>query len=146
MKSAVLLCLVGVALSFVIEKNLDVVKDEAWQIWKNSHNKKYKDLSEEHVRYAIWNDNLKRITEFNKASDNLFLRMNHFGDLTNTEFGQAMNGYYSHRTHSNGSTFLAPSHAQVPDTVDWRDKGYVTPIKNQAQCGSCWAFSTVSTL
>ncbi|XP_057290922.1 uncharacterized protein LOC130613622 [Hydractinia symbiolongicarpus] len=146
MKSAVLLCLVGVTLSFVIEKDLDVVKDEAWQIWKNSHNKKYKDLSEEHVRYAIWNDNLKRITEFNKASDNLFLRMNHFGDLTNTEFGQAMNGYYSHRTHSNGSTFLAPSHTQVPDTVDWRDKGYVTPVKNQAQCGSCWAFSTTGSL
>jgi cathepsin L len=123
-----------------------------WEAWKAQFSKKYSSDLEELTRMNTFISNKAYIDSHNQNKDKFGfdLAMNEFGDLTNAEFVQMMNGYKSSLGTRSGSTFIPPqtvsSLKDLPASVDWRTKGYVTPIKNQGQCGSCWAFSTTGSL
>ncbi|XP_077997041.1 procathepsin L-like [Glandiceps talaboti] len=124
----------------------------AWESWKSYHGKQY-DISEEQVRRLIWEENFDYINNHNFehsiGKHSYTMEMNRFGDLKHHEFRAMMNGYKMHSNSTktkSASTFLAASFVVLPDTVDWRQKGYVTPVKDQGQCGSCWAFSTTGSM
>ncbi|KAL7393554.1 hypothetical protein ABVT39_012765 [Epinephelus coioides] len=136
---------VGVAAMF--DSRLDV----HWELWKKTHEKTYQNEVEDVRRRELWEKNLLLITMHNlEASMGLHtyeLGMNHMGDLTPEEIRQ----FYATLSPPTDiqrapSAFTGASGADVPDAVDWREKGYVTSVKKQGSCGSCWAFSAAGAL
>ncbi|CAF0719827.1 unnamed protein product [Adineta steineri] len=147
MRSILILVLIAFTLSSTCAR--DIILNRQWNLWKNQFNKSYTNV-EERLRRMIWEKNLKLVEEHNLRADlglhSYRLGMNQFADLTNEEFVKLLNEFQNKDDQKDTQPFIGNSNIKLPDTVDWRDKGAVVPVKNQGQCGSSWAFSAVGAI
>jgi cathepsin L len=123
-----------------------------WEVYKTLHSKRFEsdDLETERMlAFLSAQQTVRRHNDAYERGDASFkLAVNPIADLPFSEY-RKLNGYrriYGDSLTKNSSRFLPPMNVQVPDEIDWRDHGYVTGVKNQGMCGSCWAFSTTGSL
>jgi len=118
-----------------------------WKQFKKDYKKTYpSNGDEEQKRFGIFKKNVQHIEETNAKQSSYWLGVNEFADLTWEEFSLDHLGYQNVITASNVPTVPFPNITDVADAIDWVAKGAVTPVKNQAHCGSCWAFSSTGAL
>ncbi|XP_077486539.1 uncharacterized protein LOC144097780 [Amblyomma americanum] len=129
----------------------EFLRDE-WESFKAKNGKKYTTGEEEERRKCIFEKNLELIIQHNKkyAEGNVTykLAMNHFGDMLPSELtpevtfppGEGDN------LELHASQAVAVNITDLPDEVDWRKKGAVTPVPDQGSCLSSYAFSAIGAL
>ncbi|KAJ3708632.1 hypothetical protein LUZ61_012337 [Rhynchospora tenuis] len=127
-------------------------EEKLWDLYERwqRHHAVSRDHHEKQKRFSVFKENAKFIHEFNKKGKSYKLELNKFGDLTTEEFKGSYAGsrvqehrMFRPRTMTNKFSYGSVNVGDLPLSIDWRQKGAVTGVKDQGKCGSCWAFSTV---
>jgi C1A family cysteine protease len=111
--------------------------------WLANYAKSYATDEEYEYRLSVFSANADLVKQLNDQSEDARFALNKFADLTSDEF----KSYYLGYVHfGRASPQLDIPNVAAPDSFDWISKGKVTAVKDQKQCGSCWAFSATENI
>ena len=116
-----------------------------FQKFITKYKKNYKSVNEFLARYEVFKRNVHASLSAPKAS--FTTGITKFSDMTQQEFAKTyLNLNYDALAVVNFEPATVKTTNAAPTSYDWRNQGRVSPIKDQASCGSCWAFATVANL
>ena len=135
-----MLLILGTMISQAMSRTfLEASLVERHEQWMAQYGRNYVDNAEKKKRFKIFKENAKFIDKFNNEENHTYkLNVNEFADLTNEEFIASRIGYKipTLRSSPKTTTFKYKSLTKIPMSMDWREKGAVTSIKNQGSCGT----------
>jgi cathepsin L len=120
----------------------------------HQHGRRHRSQAEYMARRTVFQDNLRFIREWNadQPEGGHMLAMNHWGDVSAGEYRALLAGNKKRRSEwaaaAPPTSEHQPTVAQhmLPNAVDWRGTAADSPVKNQAACGSCWAFGAIGAI
>ncbi|XP_049851980.1 cysteine proteinase-like [Schistocerca gregaria] len=132
--------------------NEDVIYHHEFSNFISKYSKSYRDKEEYNQRLEIFKQNLQIINEHNKRTDISYsLGITKFSDMSDEEFRML---YTNNEPEDNSEIRNVIKNTEIhkkssktfPRYINWVEQGMVGPMRDQAFCGSCWAFSAISAL
>jgi len=148
MAQVVVLALFCICMASAFLHDADVYSKQ-FEAFKGQFGKRYATHKEHETRFAIFKNNADKIELHNNQAllglKSYSLKMNQLGDLTNDEYKQLL-GFRSKSIVSSSQKPADWGLQALPAEVDWRKSKAVSFVKDQGQCGSCWAFSSTGAI
>jgi len=110
--------------------------------------KVYRDTDEIRFRRELFTQRLHQVRRHNSDLTKTWkLGINKFSDRTEEELSYLRGAI---RANSEMKQFNEPKHLKtkvsIPNQIDWRQMGVISPVKDQGECGSCWSFASAETV
>ncbi|XP_036047514.1 pro-cathepsin H [Onychomys torridus] len=127
------------------ELTVNAIEKFHFKSWMTQHQKTYSSV-EYNYRLQMFASNLRKINAHNQKNHTFKMALNQFSDMSFAEIKRKYLWSEPQNCSATKSNYLRGT-GPYPSSMDWRKKGnYVSPVKNQGTCGSCWTFSTTGAL